>query len=47
MIDKKLVHFNENSTFENNKDQIKDTSIVFVKDVNKIYTHGADYQFIG
>lgn len=44
MIDKKLIHFSEYEVFENNKNQIKDTSIVFIKDANKIYTHDAEYQ---
>lgn len=47
MINKKLIHFNQNSTFEGKKNEILDTSIVFVKDTNKIYTHGTEYQFIG
>lgn len=47
MIDKKLIHFNDNETFKNNKSRIKDSSIVFIKDVDKIYTHGEEYQFIG
>lgn len=47
MIDKKLIHFDKNETFENNRSQIKDASIVFIKDANKIYTRGEEYQFIG
>lgn len=47
MIDKKLIHFSEYEVFENNKNQIKDTSVVFIKDVDKIYTHGEEYQFVG
>jgi hypothetical protein len=46
-IDKKLIHFNTKDTFDQKKDQIKDTSIVFVKDSNTIYTHGEEYQFVG
>ena len=46
MINKKLIHFKQNSTFESKKNEILDTSIVFIKDTNKIYTHGAEYQFI-
>ena len=45
-IDKKLIHFNTKDVFDQKKDQIKDTSIVFVKDSNTIYTHGEEYQFI-
>lgn len=46
MINKKLIHFDQNSTFEEKKDEILDASIVFIKDTNKIYTHGTEYQFI-
>lgn len=46
MINKKLIHFDQNSTFEEKKDEILDASIVFIKDANKIYTHGTEYQFI-
>lgn len=48
-IDKKLIHFNRNEDFtiKNNTDEIKDTSIVFIKDTNKIYTHDKEYQFVG
>lgn len=45
-IDKKLIHFNTKDTFDQKKDQIKDTSIVFVKDANIIYTHGEEYQWV-
>lgn len=45
-IDKKLIHFNTKDVFDQKKDQIKDSSIVFVKDANMIYTHGEEYQFI-
>lgn len=44
MINKKLIHFKENSDFESRKSEIPDTSIVFVKDANKIYTHDTEYQ---
>jgi hypothetical protein len=48
-IDKKLIHFNRNEDFaiKNNTGEIKDTSIVFIKDTNKIYTHDKEYQFVG
>lgn len=48
IIDKKLVHFNQNEDFNerNNNGDILDSSIVFVKDTNRIYTHGEKYQFI-
>ena len=48
MINKKLIHFNYDSDFEKRKDiEILDTSIVFIKDANKIYTHGTEYQWVG
>jgi hypothetical protein len=47
-IEKLLIHFNKNEDFieKNNAENILDTSIVFIKDSNKIYTHKEDYQFI-
>ena len=48
MINKKLIYFNNNSDFEAKRDsEILDTSIVFIKDANKIYTHGTEYQWVG
>ena len=48
MINKKLIHFNNNSDFEAKRgSEILDTSIVFIKDVNKIYAHGTEYQWVG
>ena len=48
-IDKKLIHFQSKNKFEekNNAGEILDSSIVFVKDSNEIYTHGEEYQFVG
>jgi len=46
-INKKLVHFNSKSKFEEKKSEIPETSIVFVKDINEIYTHGEEYQWVG
>ena len=48
-INKKLVFFNKKEDFDNrnNAGDILDSSIVFVKDSNKIYTHNTDYQWIG
>lgn len=48
-INKKLVHFNEKSKFneQNNAGNILDTSIVFIKDSNEIFTHKTPYSFIG
>lgn len=47
-IEKKLIHFNKKEDFQSklNDNQIKDTSIIFVKDANLIYTHGEEYRFI-
>ena len=47
-INKKLVFFNKKEDFDNrnNAGDILDSSIVFVKDSNEIYTHGEEYQFI-
>ena len=47
MINKKLIHFENNSEFDKRKSEILDTSIVFIKDTNKIYTHDTEYQWIG
>lgn len=48
-INKKLVFFERKDDFDNrnNAGDILDSSIVFVKDSNKIYTHNTDYQWIG
>lgn len=47
-IEKKLIHFNEDAEFKKrlNNNEILNTSIVFIKDTNKIYTHGTEYQFV-
>ena len=47
-IEKKLIHFNRDEDFKQklSNNEILDTSIVFIKDTNKIYTHGGEYQFI-
>ena len=48
-IEKKLIHFKEDTEFKKRLDnnEILDTSIVFIKDANKIYTHGTEYQWVG
>ena len=45
-IEKKLIHFEKDTEFKKRLDNndILDTSIVFIKDANKIYTHNAEYQ---
>lgn len=47
-IEKKLIHFKEDTEFKKRLDnnEILDTSIVFIKDNNTIYTHGEEYRFI-
>lgn len=47
-IEKKLIHFNSDADFKQRlqNNEILDTSIVFIKETNKIYTHGTEYQFI-
>lgn len=44
-INKKLIHFNKKATFDNelSAGNILDTSIVFIKDANLIWTHGNYY----
>lgn len=45
VIDKKLIHFTNLTTFEQrlNAGDIKDTSIVFIQDAKRIWTHGQYY----
>lgn len=47
MTEKKLIHFNSDSDYQSQKNDIDGSSIVFVKDSHKIATHGAEYQFQG
>lgn len=44
-INKKLIHFNSKTNFENEvaNNNILDTSIVFIKDTKEIWTHGQFY----
>lgn len=46
MIDKKLIHFNKRETFDTELENgnIPDTSIVFIKDTQEIWTHGQIYK---
>ena len=48
-IEKKLIHFNKETEFKKrlNNGEVLNTSIVFIKDVNKIHTHGTEYQYVG
>ena len=43
MINKKLIHFKTKAGFESEKENIKDTSIVFIKETQEIWTHGQFY----
>lgn len=45
-IEKRLIHFNSEETFKTRKSDIKDTSIAFIKDGQKIYTHGQIYEAV-
>jgi hypothetical protein len=49
VINKKLIHINTKDTFieQNTAGNIKDSSIVFIKETNEIYTHGESYNFVG
>lgn len=44
-INKKLIHFKTKAAYDREKEagNILDTSIVYVKDAKKIYTHGEEY----
>lgn len=42
-INKKLIHFKTKAAFEAQLNNILDTSIVFIKDANLIWTHGTYY----
>ena len=48
-INKKLIHFKTLANFEKERSagNILDTSIVFIKDAKKIYTHGQYYDCDG
>ena len=45
-IENNFLHFNNDTTFQSQKSQIKDDSITFVKDSGKIYTHQKEYQTV-
>ena len=47
MIEKKLIHFSEESSYQEHKDLIKESSIAWVSESKKIITHGTEYQFCG
>lgn len=43
MINKKLIHFNTYSAFEDSRSQLYDYSIAFIAETKQIYTHGNFY----
>ena len=43
MINKKLIHFNTYSAFEDSRSQLYDWSIAFIAETKQIYTHGNFY----
>lgn len=47
-INKKLVHFSNKDKFieQLESDNILDSSIVFIKDSNEIFTHGTTYSYV-
>lgn len=45
-IENNFLHFENDSTFQNQKSEIKEDSITFVKDSSKIYTHGKEYNLV-
>lgn len=48
VINKKLVHFKKKTDFDkqNTDGNILDTSIVFIKDSDEIFTHKTTYPFV-
>lgn len=41
-----FLHFNNEDTFQNQKSEIKNASVSFVKDSGKLYTHGEEYNSV-
>lgn len=41
-----FLHFNNEDTFQNQKSEIKNASVSFVKDSGKLYTHGEEYDSV-
>lgn len=46
MIENNLLHFENDSTFQTEKTNIKEDSITFVKDSKKVYTHNKEYNMV-
>lgn len=42
-INKKLIHFKKKSDFIKNQSNLLETSIIFIKDTQEIWTHGQLY----
>lgn len=43
MIENKFLHYETQAAFDADMENIPETSIVFVKENRRIYTHGAEY----
>lgn len=41
-----FLHFNNEDTFQNQKSEIKNASVSFIKDSGKLYTHGEEYDSV-
>lgn len=46
-INKKFIRFENKEDFESQKENIQETSIVFIEDSNEIWTHDTSYKWIG
>lgn len=45
-IENNFLHFENDETFQNQKSEIKEDSITFIKDSGKIYTHEKEYKSV-
>lgn len=45
-IENNFLHFENDKTFQNQKSEIKEDSITFIKDSGKIYTHEREYKSV-
>lgn len=45
-IENNFLHFENDETFQNQKSEIKEDSITFIKDSGKIYTHEREYKSV-
>ena len=46
VIENNFLHFENDETFQNQKSEIKEDSITFIKDSGKIYTHEREYKSV-